>query len=617
MAQVSPGVQIFERSVDNVVPSTTSNIGAFVGAFNWGPVGEITTIGGENDLVTLFQKPTEANYIDFLSAANFLSYSNALKMVRVVGAASKNAVSTGTAVLIKNQTDYTTNYAAGQSSAIGVFAAKYAGTLGNSLGFSIADSGSYTKTLTGTLDSTTSTVNLAGTGTQFSTELEVGSIVKNASGVVIGTIATITSPTAATFAAIPTVALTAATANATWKFASLFAAPGTSDYVNQRGGSFDEVHIVITDDGGLWSGVKGSVLKTFGFASKAIDAKNSDGTSNYYADVISRQSTHLWWVGHPASSNWGGTASTTFTKLVKPLSTTLTGGVDAAPVDADILAGWLLFANSEQIDISLAFTGSASVAVKQYVISNLAEVRKDVVAFVSPAFASVVNNIGLETAAVIVDRNALPSSSYAFMDSGWKYMYDRYNDKYRWIPLNADMAGLAASVPNYFDSFGGVNKGQIKNVERLAWNPDQNARDALYLVGVNPCVTMRGQGTYLYGDKTLLSRPSVFDRVGTRRLFIGLEKSIATAAKYMLFEFNDPFTRARFKNMTEPFLRTVQGLRGITGFKVICDDTNNTTDVVSRNEFVGALYIRPNYSINYITLNFVAVGANVTFAEAA
>lgn len=615
--QVSAGVQVLERSVDTTIPAVTTTIGAFVGNFAWGAVGQIQYASTEQQLVNIFNKPNETNYKDFFAAANFLSYSNSIDVVRVVGTGSVNAVSTGTPVLIKNENDYTTNFAAGQNAAIGMFAAKYAGTLGNSIGWSIADSGSFRKTLTGTIDTVTSTKALVGTGTQFVNELEVGTIVKNSAGVIVGVIASITSATSATFVDNSAIALTAAaSATATWKYAALFNAPSTSSYAAARGTTNDEVHIVVVDEGGLWTGTKGQVLKTYAFASKAIDAKNDDGTSNYYADVVNRDSKYLWWVGKPSGSNWGvAAANTTFTTLTKPQSATLTGGAIVAPTDGDIILGWNLFANSENVDISLAITGDASTAVKQHVIQNIAEVRKDVVAFVSPSMASVVNNVGDEATDVNTDRSALPSSSYAFMDCGWKYQYDRYNDKFRWLPLNPDIAGLAAAVPNYFESFAGVNKGQIKNCERLAWSPNQQERDMLYLQGVNPVVTMRGQGTYLYGDKTLLAKPSNFDRINVRRLFIGLEKSIATSAKYMLFEFNDAFTRARFKNMTDPFLRTVQGLRGLTDFKVVCDESNNTSDIIDGNQFVASIFIKPSKSINFITLNFVAVGASVSFSS--
>lgn len=615
--QVSAGIQVIERAVDNAIPAVTTTIGASVGNFAWGAVDEVLFISNEKELVSKLSKPDETNYLDFYSAANFLSYSDALDVVRVVGTGSKNAVSTGTAVLIKNQNDYTTNFANGQSTTIGMFAAKYAGTLGNGIGWSIADSATYTKTITGTIDTSTSTNALVGTGTQFANELEVGSIIKNASGVVVGTIASITSATSATFVENSTVALTShAGAKSVWRFANLFNAPSTSQYGIDHGSVNDEVHIVVTDESGLWTGTKGQVLETFAFASKAIDAKTTNGTSNYYADVVSRNSKYLWWVGHPTSSNWGTNSSnTTFTSLVKPNSATLSGGAIVAPVDADYINGWEIFANSENYDISLAITGAASNAVKQYVIGNIAEYRKDVVAFVSPNFDSVVSNSGNEVTDVMTDRNALSSSSYAFMDSGWKYQYDRYNDKYRWLPLNPDVAGLAAAVNNYFESFAGVSKGQIKNCERLSWVPQKQERDMLYLNGINPVVTMRAQGTYLNGDKTMLAKPSSFDRINVRRLFIGLEKSIATSAKYMLFEFNDAFTRARFKNTTEPFLRTVQGLRGLTDFRVICDETNNTPDIVSSNQFVGTIMIKPNYSINFITLNFTSVGATVSFSS--
>ena len=613
---VSAGIQVVERAVDLSIPATTSTIAAVVGNFAWGAVSAIQYIGDEPQLLRVFSKPDDTNYVDFFSAANFLAYSNALNAVRVVGTGSKNAAA-GTAVLITNSTSYETSFAAGQNSTAGVFTAKCAGALGNSLSWSFADAGVYTKTLTGTIDTSVSTTALVGTGTQFVNELEVGSIVKNNAGVVIGTIASISSATAAVFTANSAVAVTAhAGSTATWQHAALFGVPSVSAHASARSSTNDELHIVVVDSGGLWTGVKGQVLETFAFVSKASDAKNSDGTSNYYVDIINRRSKYFWWTGHPATTNWGTVAaSTAYTLMVKPNSATLAGGVTVVPTDSDIIAGWGLFANSENVDFSLAISGNASVAVKQYIIQNIAEVRKDVVSFVSPAMNSVVNNVGNETTAVIADRNALPSSSYAFMDSGWKYQYDRYNDKYRWLPLNADMAGLAASIDNYFESFAGVVKGQIKNAERLAWVPSQIERDMLYLNGVNPVITMRGQGTYLNGDKTLLSKPSSFDRINVRRLFIGLEKSISTSAKYMLFEFNDEFTRARFVNTTEPFLRTVKGLRGISDFRVVCDTSNNTSDIISSNQFIASILVKPNYSINFITLNFTAVGASVSFSD--
>ncbi len=444
--------------------------------------------------------------------------------------------------------------------------------------------------------------------------MAVGDIVRDSTGVQIGIVQSITTATAAVLTGNAAIAVDDATLVAEWEFAYLFPAPSTSAYTTARGGSNDEMHIVIIDAGGEFSGTKGTIIERFSFASKAVDAKNFDGTSNYYVDVVNRQSQYLWWTDHPASTNWGSAATgTAFTSLVAPVTTRLVGGVGGSPVDADIIAGYSLFTNDEEHDISLIITGGHSLNVKQYAISNIAETRKDAVAFVSPQLTSVLNNIGQEASDIEQDRNQLPSTSYAFFDSGWKYQYDRYNDKYRWIPLNADIAGLCASQDEYFTSPGGVVKGQIKNCVKLAYSPQKTDRDDLYQVGINPVITTPGQGTYLFGDKTLLSKTDAFDRINVRRLFIGLEKSIAKSAKYMLFEFNDSFTRRRFKNMTEPFLRTVQAKRGIARFVVKCDETNNTADIIDSHQFVGTIYIQPASSINWITLNFTAVGASVSF----
>jgi phage tail sheath protein FI len=279
----------------------------------------------------------------------------------------------------------------------------------------------------------------------------------------------------------------------------------------------------------------------------------------------------------------------------------------------------------EKVDISLIMQGKARGAavasntdLGAYLINNIAEVRKDCVVFISPDYNLVVNNKGNEAADIVAARNALPTSSYGVMDSGYKYRYDRYNDLYRWTPMNGDIAGLCARTDQTnapWWSPAGLNRGNIKNVVRLAFNPNQTERDTLYKNSVNPVVTFQGQGTVLYGDKTLLTKPSAFDRINVRRLFIVLEKAISTAAKYMLFEFNDAFTRAQFKSMVNPYLKNVEGRRGIYDFLVVCDGTNNTGDVIDANQFVGDIYIKPARSINFIQLNFVAVPTGVAFSE--
>jgi len=555
--QLSPGVNVSEIDLTTVIPSVATSTGAFVGPFAWGPIGEVTTISDEVRLVNTFGKPDSNNYEYWFSAANFLAYGNNLKVVRTQDLGALNATANGTGVLIKNEDDYNDNhssYAAGAFGATGGWAAKYAGTLGNSILVSMADANTYN----------------------------------------------------------------------VWTYASQFSAvPNTSSYVASRGGANDEVHVVVVDEDGLWTGTAGTVLEKYAFVSKASDAKDDSGNSNYYKDVVNRQSQYIWSLSHPTNlgtgTAWGSVANTSAFKLFSSNSSnSLSAGVVGTTSTANVTTGWDSFKNAESIDVSLLVTGQGNSTVATYVISNVAETRKDCVAFISPEKADCVDNAGQEVTDIKAFRNGLASSSYAFLDSGYKYQYDKYSDVYRWIPLNGDIAGLCVRTDNQNDPWfspGGFNRGQIKNVVKLAWNPTKANRDDLYQVGVNPVVSFPGEGTVLYGDKTLLSKPSAFDRINVRRLFIVLEKAISRAARFSLFEFNDQFTRAQFVALVEPFLRDVQGRRGITDFRVVCDDTNNTAEVIDRNEFVGDIYIKPARSINFIQLNFVAVRTGVSFNE--
>ena len=323
-----------------------------------------------------------------------------------------------------------------------------------------------------------------------------------------------------------------------------------------------------------------------------------------------------------ASSTWGNTASgISFTRLANAVTISLgngtAAGADGTIVAANTIAGYNLFSSSESTDISLIVTGPNANTISSSLIS-LVETRKDCIVFFSPAKSDVVDNAGNEAAACVAQAASIGSSSYAFMDCGWKYQYDKYSDVYRWVPLNGDIAGLCAKTDIEKDPWfspGGLNRGQIRNVVKLAWNPTKTERDTLYVKGINPVVNFQGEGTVLFGDKTLLNKPSAFDRINVRRLFIVLEKSIARAARFSMFEFNDQFTRAQFVALVEPYLRDVQGRRGITDFRVVCDDTNNTGEVIDRNEFIGDIYIKPARSINFIQLNFVAVRTGVSFEE--
>jgi hypothetical protein len=395
-----------------------------------------------------------------------------------------------------------------------------------------------------------------------------------------------------------------------------------------------ELHILVIDAKGQFSSSIGSVLEKFAFVSKAVNAKYEDGTSSYYKNAINNSSKYLWWTGHPASGtlgvsgdNWGTEyfPVNNYKSLTAAIDFTLVGGVsDHNATNGDIVSAYLTMKNSAEYDISLVFLGKADPVLAQNVIDNLVLHRKDCIAFVSPQSIATGEPIIGRTAdaaeKIIAYAGALGrNTSYAVMDSGFKYQYDRYNDVYRWIPLNADIAGLCARTDFTNDPWfspGGFSRGQIKNVVRLAYSPDETARDLLYQQNVNPVVSFRGEGTILYGDKTLQITPnSSFDRINVRRLFITLQKAISKASKAQLFEFNDEFTRAQFKSMVEPFLRDVQGRRGITGFLVVCDETNNTGQVIDSNRFVADIYIKPARSINFITLNFIATKTGVAFSE--
>jgi phage tail sheath protein FI len=375
----------------------------------------------------------------------------------------------------------------------------------------------------------------------------------------------------------------------------------------------------------LFSGTAGTVVEKFAFASKASDAKRSDGTSAYYKDVVNTQSEYVYWMDHTSNvtatgTAWGNAANASlFANLTSNVTISLSGGVSAdSPTDGNLTSALAIFANDELYDISLLPLGAASSTVVNFAISSVAEVRKDVIVFASPELADVVNNAGTEATDVVTFRESLTSSSYAVLDSGWKYQYDRYNDVYRYVPLNGDTAGLAVRTDFVADPWfspAGFNRGQVKNVVKLAYSPSKADRDTLYKKGVNPVVTFPGNGTVLFGDKTLLAKPSAFDRINVRRLFIVLEKAIATAAKFQLFEFNDPFTRAQFRNLVEPFLRDVQGRRGITDFKVVCDESNNTAQVIDTNNFVADIFIKPARAINFIQLNFIATRTGISFEE--
>ena len=579
---LSPGIQVNEIDLTTIVAPASTSTGAYVGEFTWGPCDSAILISDEAQLAAIFGKPTSTATNSFLatsffSCANFLSYTNSLYVVRAVDSnTAKNATSTSNAnstILVKNSNEFEENYLnIDSANNYGPFIARYPGTLGNSIKVSVCANSS-------------------------------------------------------TFSS--------------WEYRKLFeSAPTTSAFVEEaRNNSTanDELHMVVVDGNGTFTGKAGTVLERWAGLSKAVDAIDVDGQPSYYKRRLMTSSQYVYAidpVDYTNSANTWGTNSQDTTSYFSPASNytaTLSRGVlgNTAP-NSVLQSSWDLFRNKDQYEISLAFTGASDIVVSQYVLDNIilgseSETpvigRKDTMLFVSPRLDDVLNQRGLEVGNIVTNVESFVNvfnrySSYLVVDSGWKYQFDKYNNLYRWIPLNADIAGLCAYTDNVADTWfspGGYTRGKIKNVTKLAWSPDLTARDALYKASVNPVITQVGEGTLLLGDKTMQKKASAFDRINVRRLFIVLEKVISRAARYNLFELNDAFTRSQFVSVVEPYLRTVQGRRGITDFKVVCDESNNTPDIIDRNGFVGDIYIKPARSVNFIQLNFVAVKSGVDF----
>jgi len=624
--QVSPGVNVSEIDLTTIIPAVSTTNGGYAGQFVWGPVGIRVLIDSEVTLASRFGKPDSNTFTSFWTAANFLAYGNSLRVSRATNANTFNATANNLAALqIKNEDVYTETYAAGQG-VFGEWAARYPGALGNAIIVSECPSqNAFYQNLTSALTVTAAIISVGqttvGISATLGTALQAGDVVRLSKTGPYINVTSVTSSNIVLESSFKYNVATGGTIERKWYYASQFdSAPRTSKYTLGLKGANDEIHVIVTDRTGAITGVPGTIIEKYPFLSKASDAKTEDGSSNYYPTVLYNKSRWIYWGAHQSGgTNWGTlAANTTFTQVSNPLTRTLGGGTTVTATDADTIVAWDYFKDADLVDISLVPLGDASSTVIGYVIDNIAEVRRDCVVFFSPSRASVVNNAGNEVDAIVAFNDTLSDSSYAVLDCGWKYQYDKYADAYRYVPLNGDIAGLCVRTDTTRDPWfspAGYNRGAIKNVVRLAWNPTRTDRDQLYQSGINPVVTFPGDGTILYGDKTCLSKPSAFDRINVRRLFIVLEKAIARAAKYSLFEFNDEFTRASFVSMVEPFLRDIQGRRGIFDFRVVCDTSNNTGEVIDRNEFIGDIYIKPARSINFIQLNFVAVRTGVSFDE--
>jgi phage tail sheath protein FI len=643
--QVSPGVLVQEKDLSRIIPAVSTSIGAFAGQFARGPVDEIVAISSEQELVNTFGKPDSSNYEYFFSAANFLQYSNALRVVRATNTSLASANTSGSSVLIKNIDDYENNFESGAQAGSAKFAARTPGAWGNNLLVATCPSATAYEQVSSSLvasDSTTNVVGDTSVAVDDNSAFNVGDIIQfsttaDTSDFDDGDFYRITSLDAGesiSFVQHPRgagglkrVVVDNARIKRRWRYyESVDGAPGTSPFVSNRNGSNDEMHVVVVDEDGGITGTPGEVVESFSFVSKAADAKTPQGDNNYYPTVIKNKSQYIYWTDHNDSgTNWGSNASgVTFTNVTTPTSDSLSAGSDGSAVTTgELKTAYEKFQDAETVDVGLIIAGPSGTNNAH--IDNLitiAENRKDAIVFASPKYTDVVNitNTNTQTTNVIDFFNTVRSSSYVVFDSGYKYCYDRYADVYRYVPLNGDIAGLAARTDLVADSWyspAGFNRGIIRGAVKLAYNPTKAQRDQLYPARVNPVATFPGQGTILFGDKTGLSSPSAFDRINVRRLFIVLEKAISTASKFQLFEFNDEFTRANFRNIVEPFLREVQGRRGITDFLVVCDETNNTGEVIDRNEFIAEIFIKPARSINFITLQFIATRTGVAFEEVA
>lgn len=711
---LSPSVTVTEKDLTNVIPAVSTSVGAAIIDAAWGPVLDVTTVDSENVLVSRFGKPNSSNAQNWFTAANFLAYSQNLLVVRTDTTNQRNAVAalTGTIASIP-VTSGGTVYVGTPVVVIpaptvpgGVQATATATVVGGVItaivvvnpGTGYSSVPVVTVTGTNTTPAVIGTVVLADGAIKINNEIDYTNDWSAGEGV-CGSWA---AKYPGTLGNSISVSIVDSKGFATWAYRDQFdSAPNTSTFASDVGASLDEVHIVVIDQNGRWTGTAGTVLERYSFLSKASDARKEDGASAYYKTVINNSSKYIWWLDHPATVSSAGldfgtaatagvykdlvqsaTGTVTITtgaatvvgvgtsfastdvgralydasgvyvgtiltvtdalnatlaangaaaitgaafKLAGSESVTLVGGVDHyTSTNGQKYVAFDMFNNDETLDVNLICLGKADVTLANYVTQNIAEVRKDCIAFVSPEDVDtaeiLIGTTSDITESILDYRAAFTSSSYAVLDSGYKYQYDKYNDTYRWVPLNGDIAGLCARTDFTNDPWwspAGFNRGVIKNVVKLAFSPRRTDRDNLYKSGVNPVVSFPGQGTVLYGDKTALAKPSAFDRINVRRLFIVLEKAIATASKYQLFEFNDPFTRAQFIGMVTPYLRDVRGRRGITDFLVVCDETNNTGEVIDSNRFVADIYLKPNRSINFIQLNFIATRTGVAFSEIA
>ena len=667
MAFASPGVSIKEVDLTATINVADQNIGVIAIAAQKGPTDEVTYISSERELVDIFGGPDNYNYESWFAAATVIQYGGIAAIIRPAGGEPSSSSdlslrtanvdtdgTTDTGILINNQSDYEENFA---TTTAWVFAAKYAGTFHNGIKVVMVDVGAHQQikvNVTGSAPSVGDYVKVDGvaagnvysiTGSSADTIIQItledtttrfagsGSL-KSSGGTVIGTITELQNNDVYSTVEYDTGK----------KWVSIAPQPGTSPFAKARGGKFDEFHMALIDSLGNVTGNPGTLIETFTFVSKAKDAKSTEGVVSYWKKVLELKSNYIYGGedslaqaaditavdssgGSASGASIGDNASSSLFPLFnKIVSQTLDKGADydwagsSATINSAVESSYDLVSDPEEFgDIDFLVPGmiTGTVAAKLIAIS---ESRRDCITVLSPRRSDVINSsTSTKKTDNIVDFfNTVSSSSYAIFDSGYKYLYDKYNDTYRYVPCAADVAGLCISSTINSETWfspAGYNRGNLRNAAKLAYSPRKAERDRLFTARVNPVVAFPGQGVVLFGDKTGLSSPSAFDRINVRRLFIELEKNIARFSKFQLFEINDELTRSAFKGAVDPYLRNVQGRRGIYDFLVVCDDSNNTADVIDRNEFQAEIYIKPARSINFITITFVATRTGVSFNE--
>lgn len=623
---LSPSVTVKEQDLTLVTPAVSTSIGAFAGAFRWGPINEPKIVDTEKSLVEQFGAPDRISRVDFLTASSFLAYSNNLRVVRVGGTTAKNA-STGTAVLVENAADYEEKKAALEVE----FVAKYAGTLGNSLRVSVADAATFAEwqyaslfgsrieqAKQGALENATDKVTF--TAPETTSGILVGMTVAGA-GIADGTkVKSVDSVSQITLTKVAT----STGSNTALTFVQYTGAPSTSQTVAQRGGKNDELHAVVIDELGEWTGTAGAVLETYQGISKSADAKAVDGTSNYIETVFNRQSLYVYAGSKKLGTDFGSSASTNFADMTAAYNNALAGGVDgndSITVGARMKA-YTEYERKDSIDINLIIvSGLASDADAQQLTRHciqIAEKRNDCIALFGPSLSAATAK-GRELASVLAFHAGVNPSTYGVTSSAWKLMYDRFHDENVYVPLSGDLAGLCANTDAVADPWfspAGQNRGFIKNSVKLSYNAgSKSEKDSLYVAGINPVVSQIGSGTYLMGDKTFVSKEVMTSRINVRRLMLYVEKRIEAMMQFVLFEQNDAFTRQRSVATVEPMLLEIQGRQGIAEFRVVCDETNNTKAIVDANRFVMDVFLRPTASINFIELRFNVVNGTFNFTQ--